>query len=49
MDIRRERVAGLDVHKAMIVACVRRVAGRTVDRKCRTFGTTTTDLLELLA
>jgi transposase len=49
MDIMHERVAGLDVHKDMIVACVRCVAGGKVNRECRTFGTTTAELLELLA
>ena len=49
MDIVHERVAGLDVHKAMIVACVRIVAGSKVKRECRTFETTTSDLLALLS
>jgi transposase len=44
-----ERVAGLDVHKAMIVACVRKMSGGKVERECRTFETTTAGLLELLA
>jgi transposase len=44
-----ERVAGLDVHKAMIVACVRQMSGGKVERECRTFETTTSGLLELLA
>ena len=48
MEIIYERVAGLDVHKAMIVACVRLTANGKVSRECRTFGTTTTALLELL-
>jgi transposase len=49
MDIMHERVAGLDVHKDMIMACVRCVAGGKVNRECRTFGTTTAELLKLLA
>jgi transposase len=49
MDIMHERVAGLDVHKDMIMACVRLARGGKVERECRTFGTTTADLLELLA
>jgi transposase len=49
MDVMHERVAGLDVHKAMIVACVRLMAGGKVSRECRTFETTTAGLLELLA
>ena len=44
-----ERVAGLDVHKAMVVATVRIAAGGKVKRECRTFETTTAGLLELLA
>lgn len=49
MDVMFERVAGLDVHKAMVVATVRVVTGGTVARDCRTFETTTAGLLELLA
>ena len=37
VDIVHERVAGLDVHKAMIVACVRVMAGGKVRRECRSF------------
>src|SRR6202451_3095961 len=49
MDIMHERCAGLDVHKATIVACVRLVSGGEVNRECRTFDTTTVGLLALLA
>jgi hypothetical protein len=49
VDIVHERVAGLDVHKAMIVACVRLVAGGRVKRECRTFETTTSGLVALLS
>src|SRR5216683_3034850 len=49
MEIMHERVAGLDVHKATIVACVRLGTGRKVTRECRTFDTTTDGLLALLA
>jgi len=49
MEVMQERVAGLDVHKAMIVACVRLMAGGKVNRECRTFETTTAGLLALLA
>jgi transposase len=49
MDIMHERVAGLDVHKAMIVACVRLMSGGKVERECQTFETTTSGLLDLLA
>jgi hypothetical protein len=45
MDVMHERVAGLDVHKAMIVACVRIVSDGKVNRECQTFETTTSGLL----
>jgi hypothetical protein len=41
MDVMHERVAGLDVHKETIVACVRIVTDRKATRECRTFDTTT--------
>ena len=46
MDVIDERVAGLDVDKRMVVACVRRVSGHQVSRECRSFATTTAGLLE---
>ena len=49
MDVMFERVAGLDVHKAMIIATVRIILGGKVERECRSFETTTSGLLELLA
>ena len=49
MDVIHERVAGLDVHKAMIVACVRVMVGGKADRTCRTYDTTTDGLKGLLA
>jgi transposase len=49
MEVMHERVAGLDVHKAMIVACVRIMTIGKVARECRTFDTTTAGLLSLLA
>jgi transposase len=49
MEMMHERVAGLDVHKATIVACVRLATGRKVTRECRTFDTTTDGLRALLA
>ncbi len=49
MDIIYERVAGLDVHKDVIVACVRLTQGGQVERECRSFSTTTAGLLDLLA
>ena len=49
MEVMHRRVAGLDVHKATVVACVRLMAGRKVTRECRSFATTTEELLALLA
>ena len=55
MDIIHERMAGLDVHKAMIVACVRachgewRMANGKAERTCQTYDTTTDGLKSLLA
>ena len=47
MEVMHKRCAGLDVHKKVIVACVRLTMGRKVERECRTFDTTTTGLLAL--
>jgi transposase len=45
-----ERVGGLDVHKKSVVACRRRVtASGRVEQEIATFGTTTPQLLALLA
>ncbi len=49
MEVMYERVAGLDVHKATVVACVRVMTGRKASRECRTFETTTAGLEALLA
>ena len=49
MEVMHRRVAGLDVHKETVVACVRLMAGRKPTRECRTFATTTQGLRELLA
>ena len=49
MDVLYERVAGLDVHKDTVVACVRIVADGKTKRECRTFTTTTEQLAELRA
>jgi transposase len=49
MDTLHERVAGLDVHKRTVVACVRWLDGKEVKRECRTFETTTSGLEQLLA
>jgi len=48
MDILHERVAGLDVHKDTVVACVRLAEGGKATRECRTFATTTDGLTGLL-
>ena len=49
MEVMHHRVAGLDVHKETVVACVRVMAGRRATRECRILATTTQGLLELLA
>lgn len=48
MQIMHERVAGLDVHKDSVVACVRWMSGGKTMRECRTFETTTDGLVSLL-
>jgi transposase len=48
MEIMHERVAGLDVHKTMIVACVRIMVEGKIKRECRTFETSTASLTALL-
>ena len=47
MEVLHERVAGLDVHQATVVACVRIMHGGRPARECRSFATTTAGLLEL--
>jgi len=49
MEAIHARVAGLDVHKTSVVACVRLQCGGKVRRECRTFETTTAGLEALLA
>jgi transposase len=49
MDVLYERVAGLDVHKETVVACVRIMADGKARRECRTFAATTEQLTELRA
>src|SRR5215471_15377369 len=49
MDVMHERVAGLDVHKETIVACVRIMTGGKATRECRTFDSTTSGLQALLS
>ena len=48
MEMMHERVAGLDVHKDSVVACVRTTSSGKAARECRTFDTTTDGLLALL-
>ena len=48
MDVIHDRVAGLDVHKDSVVACVRTMSGTKATRECRTYATTTDGLLALL-
>jgi len=47
METLFERVAGLDVHKDTVVACVRVVVGRGVSEELVEWGTTTKELLGL--
>jgi transposase len=49
MDVLYERVAGLDVHKDTVVACVRVATSGQTQRECRTFATTTEGLTALAA
>jgi len=48
MEVLHECVAGLDVHKDNVVACVRTVSGDKTTREHRTFDATTDGLLALL-
>lgn len=48
MDVIHDCVAGLDVHKDTVVACVRAMSGNKATRECRSFGTTTDGLSALL-
>jgi len=47
MKTLHNRCAGLDVHKVEVVACLRLVRRRKVEREVRRFLTTTRGLLEL--
>jgi transposase len=47
MKTLHKRCAGLDVHKAEVVACVRLISKRRVERKVRRFPMTTQGLLAL--
>lgn len=47
MEVMHKRIAGLDVHKETVVACVRVMVGRRPVRECQTFATTTAGLSTL--
>lgn len=47
MEEKHARCAGLDVHRKLIVACIRLAEGRQVKREVRRFGTTTAELCKL--
>ena len=49
MEVIHRRCSGLDVHKQTVVACVRLVLDDKITREVRTFETTTSGLLLLLA
>jgi transposase len=49
MEVVYPRCAGLDVHKEVVVACVRRMQSAKIDREVRSFATTTSGLRALLA
>jgi len=48
MEVMHERVAGLDVHKDNVVACVRTMCNGKATREIQTFAATTDGLLRLL-
>lgn len=47
MELLHSRCAGLDVHKKLIVACVRVVNGGRIERVKKRFGATTAELMRL--
>ncbi len=47
MELLYKACAGLDVHKDSVVACTRRVVNNGAEHEVKTFGTTTSALLEL--
>jgi transposase len=49
MEVVYPRCAGVDVHKKLIVACVRLLEGGRIVRQKERFGTTTAELLRLVA
>jgi transposase len=48
MEVIHRIIVGLDVHLAMVMACLRTQRGRKVTREQRQFGTTVAELLKLL-
>ncbi len=48
MELMHHCVAGLDVHKNSVVACIRTMSGNKPSRECKTFATTTDGLVSLL-
>jgi hypothetical protein len=47
MEVVYSRCAGVDVHKKLIVACVRLLEGGRIVRQKERFGTTTAELMRL--
>jgi transposase len=47
MEVLHRRCAGLDVHKDIVVACIRTQEGSTIERDVKSFGATTKALLAL--
>lgn len=47
MKVLHQRCGGLDVHKDLVVGCVRRLRGKVVEHEVRRFSTTTAGLLDL--
>ena len=45
MEVVYPRCAGVDVHKKLIVACVRLIEGGRIVRQKERFGTTTAELI----
>ncbi len=48
MELMHHCVAGLDVRKNSVVACIRTMSGNKPSRECKTFATTTDGLVSLL-
>lgn len=47
MEVMHARCCGIDVHKELVVACLRLQEGRRAKTEVRQFGTTTAELLRL--